>query len=164
MRFDVTASQLSHFHKNHSIVFEGFLTESELLAVNSHKSGHDLWRHNPEIKKILVNKEIGELLYELTLLSPLMILQDKVIQNETINLPSLPFQTTLMGLFFPFGSSEMIIFKADHPPVGSGLLAIYAKHPCTYVFKSGETALKKLGYAYGDTLEIKDFPLVYKLH
>ncbi len=165
MRYEVTQSQLSYFEKNKSILFDDFFPKDTCKILQKFPFGYDLWRTHPEIKKMACNKELGEVIFQLTSSKPIRLLFDRIVENETIDLTSSSFQGILAAVLVTPHAIE--IFAKDLPIKASdrSLLIVYGTIDSLFKFVENEpyaAFLKKQGYTYGDSLKSDDYPLIYR--
>lgn len=162
MRYEITLSQKAYFEANQTILFEDFFKET---SINRFSAGYDLWRKHPDIKKMACNRELGDIIFQLTSTKPVRLLFDRIAQNETIDLSKSSFQGILMGvLVLP---TSIIFFSPTFPlPVQEkALLIVYGTLNSVFTFKPEDpfaSGPKKQGYVYGDALKSEDYPLIYR--
>ena len=168
MRYEIQASQLSEIKKTGKVAFVDFINETQrqILAHNAEK--RDSFQFCPLTKKILVNRALGDLLYEIIEQRPIkLIYSKKVGKNESFSIANVSIETIYIGIFFPFDDSPVIFFteKYDTEFDTDGLVALYGDARARYLQKeqdSESSYLLKKGYANGDRLNSSEYPLVFK--
>ncbi|QVL57459.1 MAG: hypothetical protein KFB93_08810 [Simkaniaceae bacterium] len=202
MGFGLTKEHLDFYHENHFIEFEDLLSSKEVdqiemgidsvIPKESHgkewiKAGHDVWRHDEQVKKIILRKNLAETASSLSKKRPLRIAYDQVIEGplskEPHNLIEVSsIRKVVCGLALQLESASTI----EHPLVpkkrGSGiffypfqelnfpenchlLMIAYTEEIALYIHEKRDPnvhALKKLGYGYGDRLLSTTHPILYR--
>lgn len=167
MNFELTASHEKYFGLNGVISFEEVLTSEDLDYLATLKKGYDLWRNDKRMEKIVLNKDIGKLIFALTQKRPLRLLFDRIVTNETIDLGQLSFQGVVIGVLISLNDGLVTFFSLDKQMhVESPQLFIaYGESNVRYIFCEADPhapRLKRMGYAYGDRLKAEDFPYLYR--
>lgn len=167
MNFEITASQESFFNRNGQIAFEGLFTEEELSYLATLKKGYNHWQSDERIKKIVLSKDIGKLIFALTQKRPARLLFDRIAEDETINLQQVCFQGVLIGVLISLTSNLITFISADKEMVVEAphLLIVYGESNVRYIFCENDSYapfLKKKGYVYGDQLKMEDSPYLYR--
>lgn len=91
MKFAIASEHVTYFEKHRQVELEGFFSDSQLLSMKEclegyleralhiprakiatsngellFKAGHDLWRHEPKLQKLVLNPSLAEIAAELT--------------------------------------------------------------------------------------------------
>jgi hypothetical protein len=165
MRYEVTQSQLSYFEKNKSILFEDFFPKTTHEILQKFPFGYDLWRSHPEIKKMACNKELGEVIFQLTSTKPVRLLFDQIVENKLIDLSSSSFQGILVGALVTPHAIQIFSKELPIDATERSLLIVYGTIDAVFKFVENDphaAFLKKQGYSYGDPLTTDDYPLIYR--
>lgn len=165
MRYEVTQSQIHYFETHKTILFEDFFSTDATKAFQKFPFGYDLWRTHPEIKKMACNKELCEIIFQLTSMKPIRLLFDRIVENETVDLTLSSFQGILASVVV--SSKGIEIFSSEMPIVAleRSLLLVYGTIDAVFKFTSTDpfaNVIKKQGYTYGDPLKTDDYPLIYR--
>lgn len=161
MRLHITAQQLIYFQQNGEIFFENFPFE-----ISTPEKGRDLWRRNPEIKKLITTK-VGPIVLELSGKAQLRLACDQWIEA--------PLPNGMIQEMFCFqGLAAVCILEQNtlrilHP----SHLNSKIQTPCYLVAFAQESArlianpkdpfaaeTRNLGYVYGDKLTHALHPLI----
>ena len=165
MRYEVTQSQIQYFETHDTILFEDFFSKEESALFQKFSFGYDLWRTHPEIKKMSCNKELGEIIFQLTSIKPVRLLFDRIVETETIDLTSSSFQGILASVLVSSHGIEIFSNKIPIHAKERSLLIVYGTIDAVFKFVEHDpfaTFIKKQGYAYGDPLKSDDYPLIYR--
>lgn len=166
MRIDITAQQYTSFQNNKEITFGKFFSDDELTIARSCNAKRNNFRTNPLVKKLLLRKDIGLIIHELTKSPQVRLLEDQIVQNTTLSLPNLAFQGILIGVLIDLETKEVVFFHPEKEIVveNKSLVAIYGQGNALYVQNDQDPSgheLKKLGYCFGSRLKPSDFPFIY---
>lgn len=165
MRYEVTQSQIQYFENNKSILFEDFFPKDACMSFQKFPFGYDLWRNHAEIKKMACNKELGEIIFQLTSIKPIRLLFDRIAEDEVIDLSTSCFQGILTAVVV--SSSGIEIFSKEKPisVKERSLLIVYGTIDAVFKFIKNDpyaAYIKNQGYSYGDPLKSDDYPLIYR--
>lgn len=168
MRFTTSFEHRDFFSKNGYIEFEKLISLEECALLLSKKTGLDLWRRDPLIKKISLRSQFGEIASQLSrtkvlrigfdlLLDPLHSpsLLDSSLKPSIGLLIILAGEKTGSGLFF----HPKLLF----PQMEKAFLITYCESKTLYHFKKEDPYthhVKKLGYAFGDLIKNDTHPLI----
>ncbi len=160
MRYEVSQAQVFYFEANKTILFED--AYPNIIYPNR---GYDLWRTDPEIKKIVCNKEFGAIIFQLTKVRPIRLLFDRVVERETVDLMKSSFQGILIGALIR--PDSLTFFSPETPFIVEerALLVVYGTLDSVFTYKKGDPFAKNTqnqGYTYGDRLKSDDYPLIYR--
>lgn len=110
---NLSAQQLSFFTKNGFLELEGFLDPHEIKQIADLKSGHDLWRTNLALKRLLLSRKMGSVALSLLSKDRLMLAFDRCIPTEF----SLDPAEKIKNLFSVQGIVLIVFFQAVEPPI-----------------------------------------------
>ncbi len=174
MLYALASEHIHVFHKEGWILFEDLVDGDKLAALGP--EGHDLFRTNKalmrrvyaEIALGLVDKDYLRLVYSQTLVSPLTA--EQTLQDIS------SFSMLEVGMIIVLESESVkpgsgIFLTPDCPferlpSFTKGVLVVYAAQESRYIFNPNDPHthyLKKLGYGFGDNLNVTTHPLLYKL-
>ena len=168
MRYEISASQLSEIAKNGVVWFTNVITESELAILKHHAGTRDSFQICPLTKKILTSRSLGSLLFEIIEKRPIrLVMSKKMHPNESLDFDHISIDTIYLGIFFPFDGDASLFFNKNFVPEfeTEGLVVLYGDARARYVRKDQDpevSYLLKKGYASGDKLSDKEYPLVFK--
>ena len=165
MRYEVSSSQIAYFENNKQITFEDFFSKETLEVLDKYSFGFDIWRQNAEVKKIVLNKNLGIILNELLKKRPIRLLYDKITRDEVIDLKNSSFQGVLAGVIIQENKIEIFSPEVTLEVKEKALLVVFGSLDAVFTFKENDpysVSPRKLGYNYGDALSTDDYPLIFR--
>ncbi|MCH9622124.1 MAG: hypothetical protein S4CHLAM20_15590 [Chlamydiia bacterium] len=168
MTYEISASLLIEIKKTGKVVFADFITETQIQILSHHADERDSFQICPLTKKILANRALGKLIYEIIEEKPIkLVMSKKVHKGEVFSIKDISIETVYIGVFFPFDGSGTMFFMPDHLPdfETDGLVALYGDARARYMQKEHDPDMGYLitkGYAGGDKLKSSEYPLIYK--
>ena len=168
MGYEISASQLTELKKIGSVVFADFITETESSILNHSSGKRDSFKNCPLTKKILVNRNLGNLLFEIITKRPIrLVFSKKVKQGEFFSITDVSIDEIYLGMFLSYTDKTVLFFTKDYVPEfeSDGMVVLYGDARARYIQKdedSDGSYLLKQGYASGDKLKSSSYPLVYK--
>lgn len=167
MRYDIPASELSLFEKNHEISFESFFSLDEHEILSHPKQGRFLFQKEEAIKKILTQHKLGETLFQLAKKRPIRLLVDWVEKKGKIDFSKISFQGIMIGIIVPHDQNLTTFFSSEVLPeiTTPSYVALFGESNALYIHNPKDPHthdLKYQGYVFGDRLKIEDFPFVYR--
>lgn len=166
MRVDITAQQYTSFQNNHEISFANFLSAGELAILKATNQNRNNFQGNPLVKKVLLRRDLGLIIHELTKAPQIRLLEDQFVEHKTINVSDLAFQGVLIGALFHLETGEVTFFHPDKELIieKKTFLVVYGQGNSLYIKNEKDPfvhELKKCGYCFGDRLKPVDFPFIY---
>lgn len=168
MGYELSASQLSEMRKNGFVVFADFISEQDVAVLKHSDGDRDSFQRCPLTKKILANRDLGKLVFELCAQRPLrLVLSKKVINEEMFCLNDVSIDEVYIGMFLSYEDLSVTFFNKDHNPEfeSDGMVAVYGNARSRYIQKMYDedaSYLLKKGYASGDKLSTHEYPFIYK--
>ncbi len=168
MGYEISASQVSEFTKTGKVQFIDFITENQVSILKHAQGDRDSFQKCPLSKKILVNHDLGKLLFEILLKRPIrLVMSKKVKAGDICDLEKISIDTVYLGMFLAFDDKSVLFFNKEFTPKFEceGIVAIYGEARARYIKKEEDpdnVYLLKQGYASGDKLLATKFPFVYK--
>lgn len=188
MRHALTKEHLDFFYQNHFITFEEVISQKECAALNAaleeqignendpekiFEKGHNTWRKDPRIKKVVLSSRLAEIATQLSKERTLRIGSDQIL------VPKLPIepapiidlcsvQKVVAGLTLSPFTGNATFYKPNEPiPFEEisevELLIIYSEHHALYTHTPTDRhthSLKKDGYGFGDHIDPKTHPII----
>jgi hypothetical protein len=165
MRYEVSSSQIAYFEKNKSITFEDFYSKESLEVLDKYPFGFDIWRQNNDVKKIVLNKNLGLVLHELLNTRPIRLLYDKICRDEIIDLKNSSFQGVIAYCVIGQDCIQIVSPEVATEVKEKSLLVVFGVLDSVFTFKENDpysVSPRKLGYDYGDALSTDDYPLIFR--
>jgi hypothetical protein len=168
MRYEIQAGQVSEIKRNGNVLFLDFIDETGIQILSHNAATMNSFQICPLTKKILSNRALGQLLFEIVEERPIkLVMSKKVSKDESISINDISIETIFIAIFFPFDGSPTMFFTDLYSPVfeTEGLVAFYGDARARYIPKDNDIDsryLLKKGYAGGDKLSAIDYPLVFK--
>ncbi|MCH9624790.1 MAG: hypothetical protein S4CHLAM27_12270 [Chlamydiia bacterium] len=116
----------------------------------------------------MVNRELGNLLFEMIKKRPIRLVHSKKLSKHTFfSLEDISIDEVYLGMFLSYTDRTVQFFTKDYIPEfeTDGMVVVYGEARARYIQKAEDidgSYLLKQGYASGDKLATKDYPLVYK--
>ncbi len=191
MHHFLSSEQIHFFTKEQYICFEGLLPPEQMHSLQNplkglsgiptpferYLAGRDLFRHDKDLKSIILRAKWAEIATILFKQKPLRLAYTQYICGitpfeESLSLKSISAFTQISGaLVFNLLNGEVAFLSNDCPfskigwlnPTAKLLFVAYMPPKSRYSLVSGDPCvhfLKKLGYGFGDTLENETHPIV----
>ncbi len=165
MRYEVTIAQKTYFESHKNLLLEDFFKESQTAEINKYSDEFDLWRNHPEIKKMSVSRELGEIIFQLTSTRPVQLIFDRIAKNETVDLTQTSFQGLVAGVLV--FQRSILVFSPLIPIdlTEKALLIGYGELGSVFIRNETDpyaSQTKRRGVNYGDSLNTDDYPLIYR--
>ena len=168
MGYEISAKDLSEITKTGKVTFADFLSEREATILSHSGDKRDSFQTCPLSKKILTKKALGTLLFEILEKRPIRLVYSKNVTGETtFPLERLSIEEVYLGMFLSYKDHSVTFYTKEATPdlEGPGMLVFFGDARARFLLKeedSERSYLLKKGYASGDKLETKDYPLVFK--
>lgn len=168
MGYEISASQVSELTKTGRVQFVDFITDEDVSILIHSQGTRDSFQKCPLSKKILVNRSLGKLLFDILLKRPIrLVMSKKVEAGDRCDLTTISIDEVFIGMFLSFEDKSVVFFNKDFIPEfeSAGMIAIYGEARARFIKKDEDPEsvyLLKQGYASGDKLDTAKFPFVYK--
>lgn len=168
MGYEISAKDLSEFTKTGQVSFVDFITSDQIQILKHGQSVRDSFLHCPLTKKIFTKRDLGKLLFEMIEKKPIrLVFSKKITKQQTLILEDIAIDEIYIGMFLSFKDGSVLFYNKDVEPEfeDDGIVVAFGEARARYLPKEEDkenSYLLKMGYAAGDKLKTKDFPLVYK--
>jgi hypothetical protein len=167
MKNAITAQQLVHFRKEGHIRFENFPANFPPLQALGAEDKRDLWRRDPSLKKWIL-RTLAPIALELTGKKSLRLACDQWIDAKLTGKMKELFCFQGLAIICSLTQEFLDLYEpsslASLLPIDSYLVA-FGLENTQFVDNWRDPyvpQLKKMGYAFGDKLEAKFHPSIYK--
>lgn len=168
MRYQIPARELSLLKKEGHVFLIDFVSEEDIKILAHNADKRDSFQFCPLTKKILTNRALGTLLYDMIEQRPIKIVMSKnVKKGQIFSLKDVSIETVLIAIFIPFDGTPALFFTPGYLPEFEcdGMVALYGDARARFAKKDGDddaSYLLRKGYAQGDMLKSSEYPLVFK--
>jgi hypothetical protein len=168
MGYEISASQLTELVKEGFVVFKDFITKNDMEILENSKVERDSFQKCPLTKKILLNRDLGKLIFEIIGKRPIrLVMSKKIFSMDSIFIKNISIEEIYIGVFFSFEDLTATFFLpfVEMEMPCSGFLALYGDSRARYIQKEEDIEkhyLLSKGFASGDKLDSARFPLIFK--
>ncbi|MCH9811476.1 hypothetical protein K0U07_01785 [bacterium] len=168
MGYEISAKDLTEITKTGTVTFAEFLSEEEVAILKHSGNTRDSFQNCPLTKKILTKRDLGKLLFEILEKKPIRLVFSKNISPPaTFPLEDLSIDEVFIGMFLSYEDGSVTFFTKEATPelTDAGMMVVYGNARARFLPKEADkesSFLLKKGYASGDKLETKDYPLIFK--
>ena len=173
MRIATNLEHRDFFSKNHFIEFEKLISAEDCAFLLAKTPERDLWRKNPQIKKITLSSKFAEIAASLAKKNSLRLAYDERLPahfqaphplGETTCLKHLSISLLLILSGEKAGNGIFFLPDVYVPSADDAFLITYCEPRTMYLLDKSDPHvhdLKKLGYVFGDLLRSETHPILY---